>query len=170
MEIDILLLVLRWFHLAAAITAIGGAIFMRRALMPAVKSTLDDEQHKRLREAIRARWAPVVHAAIAILVVTGVINFVRLAMPPKVEPMPYHAIFAFKFLAALGVFFIASMLMGRSSASESFRRKASKWLNVLVMLGLLIVLLSGLLLQVRGQQTHAQPSSAPATSASALEP
>lgn len=163
-SIDWLLLGSRWVHVSAAIVAIGGAAFTRWALMPAARAALSDEQHQRLREALRRRWARIVYVCIAFLLVTGAINFLILALPPKIEPMPYHAIFGVKFLAALGVFFLASALVGRAPGLEALRHARAKWLSVVLVLAAVIVLLSGVLSQVRQQQagrvraTEATPS------------
>ncbi len=150
--IDWLLLGSRWAHVSAAIVAIGGAAFTRWALMPAARAALSDEQHQQLREASRARWSRIVYVCIALLLVTGAINFLILALPPKIEPMPYHAIFGVKFLAALGVFFLASALVGRAPGLEALRHARAKWLSVILVLAAVIVLLSGVLSQVRQQQ------------------
>ncbi len=125
---------------------------MRFALIPAAKATLTDDVHDRLREAVRARWAKFVHAAVALLLITGSINFLLLAMPPKIEPMPYHAIFGVKLLAAFAVFFIASALISRGPGFANIRAHRAKWLGVLLALAGLIVLLSGILNQVRTAQ------------------
>ena len=122
---------------------------MRFALLPAAKATLTDDVHERLRDAVRARWAKFVHAAIALLLFTGSINFAILAIPPKIKPMPYHAIFGVKVLAAFAVFFIAEALMSRGPGFANIRDNRAKWLGILIALGGLIVLLSGILNQVR---------------------
>lgn len=147
---DYFLLASKWLHASAAIVALGGAAFTLVALIPAAKATLSDELHEKLRQAIRDRWAKIVHLCIATLLVTGAINFAMLAIPPKIHPIPYHPIFGVKFLAALGVFFIASILVGRGQGFASMRRERAKWLKVLLALGALIVLISGVLEQVRG--------------------
>jgi hypothetical protein len=157
---NMLLLVSRWFHIAAAIVAVGGAFFTFIALMPAAKATLTDDVHDRLREAIRARWSKVVHACVAILLVTGAINFAILAIPPKVEPMPYHAIFGVKFFAALAIFFIAEALVGSAPGFAKIRAQRAKYLALLLSLAAIVVLLSGVLNQVRSSQTP-KPTSGP---------
>lgn len=148
-ETDLLVIASRWIHISAAIAAIGGAAFFRMVLIPSAEEVLDAEEHQRLREAIRRRWSRVVYACIALLLITGGTNFVFLAMRLKVGPMPYHAIFAVKFLAAMGVFFVSSALMGRSPAFAGMRADPRKWLGVLLALGALIVLLSSVLTQIR---------------------
>lgn len=159
-DVDYVLLISRWVHIVSAIVAIGGAAFSRFALQPGAQEALDDAQHARLREAVRARWSKFVHICITLLLITGVINFVILAIQPKIEPMPYHAIFTIKVLAALGVFFLGSALAGRSSAFAKLRQDSRKWLGVLLVLAFLIVLLSGLMSQVRSHSTPPGDSAA----------
>ena len=113
----------RWVHILAAMLAIGGAAFMRFALLPGAEQTLDNEAHQRLREAVRSRWARLVHASIALLLLTGGINFVILAMPPKVNAIPYHPVFGIKLLMALAVFFLATALIGRSPGFAALRNR-----------------------------------------------
>ncbi|MEK7756433.1 MAG: hypothetical protein AAB385_04400, partial [Planctomycetota bacterium] len=105
-----------------------------------------------LREAVRARWAKFVHASIALLLITGAINFAILALPPKIKALPYHPIFGVKLLAAFAVFFIASALMSRGPGFAGIRAKRAKWLGILLALGGIIVLLSGILNQIRTAQ------------------
>ncbi len=158
--LDLIVLTSRWLHISAAIVAIGGAFFMRFALAPAAESALTEDSHAKLREAVRARWARFVHLSIAILLITGGLNFVLLALPPKIEPMPYHAIFGIKFLLALGVFFIASILVGRGTGFQGMRQNRKLWLSVLIILAGLIVLISGVLSQVRDVSPKAPISTA----------
>ena len=61
----------------------------------------------------------------------------------------YHALFGAKFLAALGVFFIASALTGKSKALEGIRADAPKWLGIASILGILVVVLAGVLHHLR---------------------
>jgi uncharacterized membrane protein len=157
-DMDISVLIARWLHIVAAIVALGGAAFVRFALLPACTATLDESTHARLREVVAARWSRVVHGAIGVLLVTGGFNFVRLAMSPDVEPMPYHAIFGLKFMLALLIFVIATALVGRSAGFAGVRENARRWLSVLLALGAVVVLLSGSLHQVRTARTPAADS------------
>lgn len=155
-DLNIVVLISRWIHILAAIVAVGGAVFLRFTLWPSAKSVLDDEQHRRLRDAVRSRWARFVHPCIAVLLVTGGLNFVLLALPPKIKALPYHAIFGVKLLMALAVFFLASVLVGRSPGFARMRENSRKWLAVIVILGATIVLVSGVLNQVRTASTQAK--------------
>ncbi len=165
-DINWLMLVSRWIHLAAAFTAIGGVAYARIALLPSAAEVLDDDVHAKLREAVRRRWSRVVHICVGLLLLTGGVNFVLLAMPPKVEPMPYHAIFGIKFLAAMAIFFLATALAGKAPGLAKLREKSGQWMVAILLLGGLIVLLSGVLQQVRlsGAKVTATPeNSAPAS-------
>lgn len=149
MGIDYIMLVSRWLHIVAVVTAVGGAIFQRYALWPTVSTELSDEHKAKLLNAIRARWARLTHISIAILVITGGLNFYLLVLQPRVEPLPYHALFGFKLILAMIVFFLATALTGRSPAFETMRRNPSKWLLILIAAALVIILISGGLSQVR---------------------
>ncbi len=155
-EINYILLVSRWLHIVAAAVAIGAFVFMRIALLPSVKQTLDDETRGKLHEAVRARWGRVVHLCVASLLVTGVINFMILAMPMESPPAAYHAIFGVKVLIAMMLFFVASALASRGAGLAKFRQRPATWLTVGVVCGLLIVLLSGALGQIRVGESTAQ--------------
>lgn len=152
-DINWMLLCVRWFHLSAAIVTIGGAAFLRTSMLSAAAETLDDDAHQRFREAVRKRWSRIVGAGIGILLLTGAIQFAILAVPPKIPAIPYHWIFGIKLLAAMGIFFIASAVSGRSPGMENFRRQSRRWLSILLCLAALVVLLSGILAQVRTAQT-----------------
>lgn len=165
-SVDVTVLVSRSIHVLAAMVAIGGAVFMRFGLHGAIASTLDEKEADRLRGAVRARWARVVHVCIVLLLITGGLNFYMLVLVPKVAPMPYHALFGLKFFAAMGVFFLASVLLGRSPGMEGMRRNSARWLSVIVLLGVLIVVTSGVLSQLRSARAVPievkTPSTAPA--------
>ncbi|MCH7592824.1 MAG: hypothetical protein IH989_08605 [Planctomycetes bacterium] len=148
-SIDLLTLASRWAHISAAIVAIGGAAFQLLALRPASESVLDAEEHARLRDAIRVRWSRIVFGCIFVLLLTGFANFYFLVLAPKIPPKPYHWFFGPKVLLAFFVFFIASALAGRSPGLARMRAKSSTWLALLIVLGAAIVLVSGLLSQIR---------------------
>ncbi|MCC7086501.1 MAG: hypothetical protein IT427_15995 [Pirellulales bacterium] len=158
---DWLALALRWIHIVAAITAVGGTIFMRMALLPSEQS-LDDESRHALRERVRSRWAKVVMACIAFLLLSGLINFFTFIGQTKAEPWSewrtsynklYNMIFGIKALLALVIFFIASALVGRTDALKPIRQNAKMWLTVNVVLAVLVVALSGVL-----RSTHIGPT------------
>lgn len=155
MDMDLIIPVLaRWLHIGPVIILAGGAFFMRFVMVPSVGETLSDEQHDKLRAAIVGRWRKVLHLCIALILISGSYNFYR-SFSVFDKPPLYHMLFLPKFLAAMGVFFVASALVGRSPAFEHMRREPRKWLGMLVALAGLIVVLSGIMKnlpdKVRGQ-------------------
>jgi uncharacterized membrane protein len=144
MEVGILLLVSRWLHLLAAMTAVGGTFFMRWALLP-TSEELPEDARKKLHAGVRARWAIPVHASIGFLLLSGLYTFVARSVPLHRGDGLYHGLFGAKFLLALAIFFIATMLVGRSAAAEKFRENRRLWLNINVVLAVLIVCISGVM-------------------------
>lgn len=138
-------LALRYLHIFAAIAAVGGTFFARLALLPAMEETLSPDIRSKLHSAIRGRWSKVVAASIAFLLISGLINYIFRISGRFDVPRWYHPVFGVKFLLALGVFFIASVLSGRSGLAERFRQNARFWLTVNMTLAVLVVALSGAL-------------------------
>ncbi len=148
-ELDIAVWVSRALHLLAAMATIGGAIFVRIALLPAMRQTLSTDENERVHQAVRKRWIGIVHASVTLLLLTGGLNYYWLALKTHVKPMPYHPIFLIKVLAALFIFFTAIALTGTSPGFSKMRERKGTWLTAIILAGALIVLLSGVLNQVR---------------------
>ncbi|MGH7137495.1 MAG: hypothetical protein ACREHD_17255 [Pirellulales bacterium] len=147
MQFDWVAIVFRWMHILAAITAVGGTIFMRTALVPSV-SILLDEQRKALHEHVRSRWVKFVMGAILFLLLSGFYNFFRrigLDFEEADGKRLYNILFGIKFLLALVIFFVASALTGRAAALARFRQNAKFWLSVNVALAVIVVCISGVL-------------------------
>ena len=139
----ILGLVFRWLHILAAITAVGGAVFARFVVLPALAplSSLDRDS---VNAAMRARWSKIVAAAIAFLLVSGLYNFMMITLQYRL-PSWYHPVFGVKFLSAFAIFAIAILLAGKTPAAETLRRNTKTWLNLNIALAVLVVCLSGVL-------------------------
>lgn len=103
---DLVGLFSRWVHIASTVTLLGGVVFARMVLTG-----------PREIEMV-TRYAKVLNAAIAGLLVSGLYNLLsKSAVPPG-----YHAVFGMKFLLALHVFAIA-YLLGRPGIDEVKRRR-----------------------------------------------
>lgn len=142
-EIDYIGLVSRWAHILAGVTAVGGAIFARFAMLPAV-DTLESTQRESVLARVRQRWSKVLAASILLLLASGLFNIVTSVQKYDLPPL-YHALFGVKFLLALAVFGLASVLAGRSHAAVKLRANHRRWGGVIVVLGLTVVLLSSVL-------------------------
>jgi uncharacterized membrane protein len=135
----------RWGHVLAAVVAVGGLLFFRLVLMPSASETLPDAEHQSLREAIRRRWQKVVLVCIGLLLVTGFYNFFTISLAKAKDAPAYHMLFGLKFLAALGVFFLASVLTGRAKGFAAMRAASARWLAVAAVLAVAVILISGVL-------------------------
>jgi uncharacterized membrane protein len=138
----------RIIHVGTAITLVGGSVFMLLVLIPSANEKLDDETHKSLGSTLIPRWKRIVHPGVLLFLVSGFYNYFR-AIPLHKGDGLYHALIGTKMLLALGVFFLASALVGRSEKLEHFRANRAKWLKVLVLLAATIVTISGFA-KVRG--------------------
>lgn len=146
-DVSIVDVVSRIIHVGTAIVMVGGTVFMRCVLMPAA-SQLPEAEHDQLRLRLIPRWKRVVHGGIALLLLSGFYNYMQ-AIPKHRGDGLYHAVLGTKILLALGVFFLASALVGRSSAFEKLRQNKAKWLGVILALATVIVAMSGYV-KVRG--------------------
>lgn len=136
---DILSLVSRWLHVVPAIILVGGTLFLRFSLVPASEeSTASDE----LRESIRRRWSKMVMASVALLLISGLYNAAIKAMGFELS-MVYNVLLLVKILLALAVFYLTSVLAGRSATAQKFRTRETHWLNILCAMMLAIVLIGG---------------------------
>lgn len=144
-------MILRWMHILSAIALMGGAIFQRMVLLPAAE-LLPNEAHEKLKAAVRGRWSRVVMASAGLLLLSGLANFGILIVAYQLDKSTlvggkYHMLFGIKFLLALVVLYIASMLAGRSSMAERARQNARFWLSLNLVLATAVVCLGGILRQ-----------------------
>lgn len=159
MELDYFGILMRWLHILPALAMVGGTLYMRLAVVPATQSLADD-QRKSVTEILRSRWAWIVHISILCLLLSGVINLMRIVSGTALaNPGLYHSLFGVKFLMALTIFFIASVLMGTSSLAEKFRQNAKRWLSINLTLAVLVVCISGVLRAIDKSPKPAEPES-----------
>ena len=134
-------------HVSTAIALVGGTVFVLFVLIPATSTLLDTEE-KTLRANVQQRWKRFVHVGIFLFIVSGFYNFIT-ALPNHKGDGLYHALMGTKIILAFAMFFIASVLVGRSSAFHTMRQHRVFWLRILVILAFSIVAVSGFA-KVRG--------------------
>ena len=144
-DVDWLWLVLRLSHFIAGFTLVGGAMYLRWVLVPAAERHGASGQLAELMAHGRKRWAMIVGISALFLIGSGLFSFVRTIQLFELSRPWYHMIFGIKFLLSLVVFFLASVLAGRTQLAEKFRAKLSFWLSAIVWLSLAILLLATLL-------------------------
>jgi uncharacterized membrane protein len=137
-------ILLRWLHIIPAVAAGGATLYAVVALLPSL-GEMPEPERARLRDALARRWRGVFMASTALLLASGLLNFILFQAPVhKGQPL-YHALFGVKFLAAMIVFFLGAALTGRSAGLAGIRAKAPFWTTVSALLVLAILLVSGVL-------------------------
>jgi len=147
-SIEILNVASRWLHIATAIVVLGGTVFMRFVLLPAAES-LPQAEHDALRAKVVARWKKFVMAGIALFLLSGFYNYLVVSVPKHKGDGLYHGLMGTKIILAFIVFFLASVLVGRSARFEPLRRDRKKWLLITIVVAFIIVLISSYL-RIRG--------------------
>lgn len=138
----------RWTHIGTAIVLVGGTCFLRFVLAPAA-AQLPDEHHAKLKELVMKTWKKFVHGGIALFLASGFYNYLVVQTPLHKGDKLYHPLVGTKILLSLGIFFIASALVGRSKTFEGMRRNSKRWQSVVLLLAVVVVGISGFL-KVRG--------------------
>ena len=117
---------MRWLHISSVITILGGFVFARFALTPALAST-----------EVVSRFRGLLYTAIVAVLVSGIYNYLtKSSYPPG-----YHMWIGIKFLLVLHVFAV-SILYTLANVSEA---KRSRLATGIVVSGFVIVLISGYL-------------------------
>lgn len=131
----------RILHISTAICLVGGSVFMAMVLIPSA-NTLESTVHQALNQQVVGRWKRFIHVGILLFLVTGFYNFIR-AIPLHKGDGLYHALIGTKILLALGLMFLASVLVGRSPKFQAMRDNRAFWLKIVILLALVIVCISG---------------------------
>lgn len=153
-----LLLILRYMHILGAIALMGGTIFMRFALLPTVVQ-LDPTTKATIHQHVRSRWSKFVMLAAALLLISGIANLGLAARYEyeKVFGLSYHMVVGIKFILALPIFFVASLLAGRSNLAQKAQANARTWMNFNLALALIMVLIGGALKFVKRDPKAQKP-------------
>ncbi len=104
--IDALTVIMRWIHIASMATLVGGVLYGRMVMAPAMASLAEDVRAA-FAERAAARYRPFVMAAVAGLIISGLF---RLAITPGHHRF-YHMLLGLKLLLALHVFGVAFVIV-----------------------------------------------------------
>ena len=142
---DILALLMRWAHILAAVTAVGGVFFMRFVLMPSAQASLAPEAHEALRSAILKRWQRIVHTCILLFLLSGFYNYLTITRHLHDGQSVYHMLFGIKFLIALAIFTLALMLTSTRPWAAAVQANTRFWMTLLALLAVAAIALSGVM-------------------------
>ena len=141
---DYLSLMLRWLHIGSAIILVGGIVFWRATLLPALE-TLSQSDRDELLTSLRRRWARWVMLTSGLLLISGLVNAVLNIKQYEFAGSLYHILVMVKLMLALTLFWIASVLSGSSVLAQRWRPKTKFWLNVGLGLAVLLVAVAGIM-------------------------
>lgn len=139
---DWLAIISRWTHVGTAIVLVGGTVFLRFILIP-VTAQLPDAEQSPLKLRVLATWKQFIHVGIVLFLVSGFYNYLVVAAPLHKGDKLYHPLIGIKILLALGMFFLASALVGRAKLFEGLRRHDKFWHGFILILAAIIVGISG---------------------------
>ena len=148
MDVDPIALSSRWLHIIGALVLLGGVLFSRLVVLPAIDTLAEDEQ-SRWHDLLRSKWAKWVGISTGVMLLTGFYNYLAVTAPKHKGDGLYHGLMGAKMLAAVALFFFAAALAGKSPKLEAIRRKRKLWLTVTAVLGIAATMIAGYL-KMRG--------------------
>ena len=111
--LDIILLIIRWAHALAAVTWIGGSLFLLFAGRPALRSA---DTGGAVGRALAAEFRPIVATAIGVLIISGVILAVS-RLTSDAASLGYVGVLIAKIVLASYAFVVAWLLPRRGRPS-----------------------------------------------------
>ncbi len=134
---DVLTIIMRWLHISSMATLVGGILYARLVMAPAI-AELSPESGKSLGNRAAAAYRPLVIAAMIGLIMSGIY---RLLITPGHTAL-YHALLGIKLLLVLHVFAVALLICKPDNA-----RRARMMTGVIVS-GLCIIAISAWLSRI----------------------
>jgi uncharacterized membrane protein len=132
----VLAVTMRWIHITSVVTLIGGFIFARFALAPALDS-LAEPEHTAVGRSVVGGFTHLLYTVLVTVLGSGLYNYLtKPSYPPH-----YHMWIGIKFLFALHIFAVA-ILYTMPDAEEA---KRNRWLTGMVVSGLIIFAISAYL-------------------------
>ena len=139
-SIDYIKLLSRWAHILPSIILVGGAIFMNTVLIPALRENSDATQ---VKGKIKRTWAKVIMICAGIIIISGFYN-AFLAYQGDLHPL-YTGAFVIKLVLVAVVFYVSSLLTGRSEEALKFQQNEVLWGKINMLAAIAIVLCAGVM-------------------------
>lgn len=134
---DALNVIMRWLHITSVVTLIGGMLYARLVIAPALAS-LPAPQQETLGEAMAARYRSLLFLATLLLLGTGIYNlFMNLSRGAL-----YQALLGIKMLLVLHVFGVGFLIV------KPRNPKRARLMTGVVISGLVIIAISAVLRQL----------------------
>jgi uncharacterized membrane protein len=129
----VLAVLMRWVHIVSVITLLGGMIYARYVLAPALSGLPEPQKSDMLARSAEG-FRSLILLTIFTILISGIYN---LLTKPNI-PAGYHIWFGIKMLFVLHIFAVA-FLLGRSSVPEERRNRL---MAGVVISGVLVTVLS----------------------------
>ncbi len=152
-----LLLTSRVLHVLGSIVLLGGIFYLLAVVAPRVIAGGGRPNADAWFAGNRAAWAKWVGIATAVLLVTGLFNFVMIVKTNQIDTS-YHMLGGLKILVALVIAFFAAVLAGKTALADRFREKMKFWLTVTMCVGLVIVVIGSVM---RSYPREPKPTTGP---------
>jgi hypothetical protein len=132
----VLAVCMRWIHITSVVTLIGGFIYARFALAPAL-AKVPEPTRGEIGDRAVANFRSLLYIVLITILGSGVYNY----LTKGIYPAHYHMVIGIKFLFVLHIFAVA-ILYTIPGAGEPKRRR---WLSGLVVSGLIVIAISNYL-------------------------
>jgi len=134
---DVLSVIMRWLHLTSVVVLIGGVLYARFVIAPAL-ATLTAQEQETLASATAERYRSLLWLAILLLTATGLYNMIMNVSRGAL----YQSLLGIKLLLVLHVFAVGFLIVKPKNP------KRSRQMTGLVISGLVIIALSAVLRQL----------------------
>ena len=134
---DVLSVIMRWLHITSVVAVIGGVLYARFVIAPAL-TTLTAQEQETLGSAMAERYRNLLRLAILLLTATGLYNMI---MNINRGPL-YQSLLGIKLLLVLHVFAVGLLIVKPKNP------KRSRQMTGLVISGLIIIAISAVLRQL----------------------
>ena len=131
-----LAVLIRWIHIASVVTLIGGFIFARYAVAPAL-ATMPETERNLAGKRVVASFRPILYAVLITILGSGLYNYFSV----RRHSLMYNTSLGIKLLFVLHIFAV-SILYATRDVDEA---KRTRWLRGLVTSGLIVIAISAYL-------------------------
>ena len=130
--VDVLRIFSRWLHISSVVTLIGGFIYARYAVFPAL-----DANGAAFVDRMVERFRSILYVVLATTLASGLYNYLsKPSYPPH-----YHMVIGIKFLFVLHIFAVAILYTMPKADLE----KRKRWLTGMAFSGLIVIAISAVL-------------------------
>ena len=139
---DTVSILFRWIHIVAAAFVVGGFVYARFVMLPAMDG-LSSEERLAMFGRLAARLRALALTAIVLLLVSGSYNFYKVVQGGV--DTAYHMAFGIKFLLALHIFGMLFVLGTPPSGDPARDAKRPRLMFGAIISGLIVLLLGAYL-------------------------